>query len=237
MVDFKGDRILFLDTETTGLEADPHRIIEIGIVESIDGEMTNNNFQVYLNPPVEIEEEALATHGITKEFLKNKKQFIDCVDSLLSFISDARAVIIHNAIFDVSFLNFELELINMPPIDFFCRSIKDSLFIARAIHPNTSVSLESLCRQYKIDDSKRIKHGALLDAYLTFQVFYKMLAENPTHSVVQSFYFDLQNQIKPIQYDNEALHCKKYQNTDAEKEDHNKVLMFLGFIKHLEQKE
>ncbi len=164
-------RQIFLDTETTGLSADQgDRVIEIGCVELINRKLSGKNLHFYLNPGRESHEDALRIHGITTEFLKDKPQFDAVVEELLSFVKDAE-VIIHNAAFDLGFLNKELELVNRPPFKDHVRSVIDSLVMAKERYPGKRNSLDALCDRLEVDRSGRAFHGALLDAELLADVY------------------------------------------------------------------
>lgn len=168
-------RQIILDTETTGISVDEgHRIIEIGCLEMVNRRLTGKQFQYYLNPQREVEAGALAVHGITNEFLLNKPLFSDIAQELVEFIGGAE-LIIHNAPFDVSFLDHELNLTrnNYKKIKDYC-SVIDTLKLARQIHVGQRNSLDALCKRYGIDNSKRDLHGALMDAHLLAQVYLAM---------------------------------------------------------------
>lgn len=167
-------RQIVLDTETTGLEPKQgHRIIEIGCVELIERRLTGNNFHVYLQPDRQIDAGAIEVHGITNEFLVDKPRFADVVADLLSYLHGAELVI-HNAPFDVGFLDAELaRLDGFSAIGDVC-SITDSLVMARRMHPGQRNSLDALCGRYAIDNSQREKHGALLDAEILAEVYLAM---------------------------------------------------------------
>ncbi|HQR50213.1 MAG TPA: DNA polymerase III subunit epsilon [Methylophilaceae bacterium] len=167
-------RQIFLDTETTGLDpAQGHRIIEIAAVEVVNRRLTNNHFHVYLNPDREIDPGAQEVHGITLEFLQDKPRFADTVDELLDFITGSELVI-HNAPFDVGFLNAELGLLNRGRIQAACAGIVDTLKMAKELRPGQRNNLDALCRHYGIDNSARTLHGALLDAELLADVYLAM---------------------------------------------------------------
>ena len=167
-------RQIFLDTETTGLSADSgDRVIEIGCVELLHRKLTGNNLHFYLNPERDSHEEALRVHGITNEFLKDKPKFGAVVDQFLEYIEGAE-VIIHNAPFDVSFLNKELELQGRKPFTTFVDSITDTLVMAKEMFPGKRNSLDSLCDRLEVDNSGRMLHGALLDAELLADVYINM---------------------------------------------------------------
>jgi DNA polymerase-3 subunit epsilon len=168
-------RQIVLDTETTGIRVeDGHRVIEIGCLEMIDRKLTGNQLHYYLNPEREIDPGALAVHGITNEFLKDKPTFTHIVNAFIDFISHSE-LIIHNAPFDLSFLNNELVLASQgwKPIKDYCRVI-DTLLIARQLHVGQRNNLDALCKRYGIDNTKRDLHGAILDANLLAQVYLAM---------------------------------------------------------------
>lgn len=167
-------RQIFLDTETTGLyPAQGHRIIEIAGVEVINRRLTKNHFHVYLNPEREIDPAAQEVHGITLEFLQDKPFFADIVDEFLDFVSGAE-LIIHNAPFDVGFLNAELGRIERAIIEESAADIIDTLKLAKEMRPGQRNNLDALCRHFGIDNSKRTLHGALLDAELLADVYLAM---------------------------------------------------------------
>lgn len=164
-------RQIFLDTETTGLSAaNGDRVIEIGCVELINRKLTRNNKHFYLNPERESHEDALKVHGITSEFLKDKPKFAEIVDELLDYCAGAE-IIIHNAPFDLSFLNKELELIGKPSFKGFVSSVTDTLVMAKEIYPGKRNSLDALCDRLGVDNSGRTLHGALLDAELLADMY------------------------------------------------------------------
>lgn len=174
-------RQIILDTETTGLEpSQGHRIIEIGAVEMINRRLTGNRYQEYINPEREIDQGAIEVHGITNEALADKPRFADIVEDFLAFIKDAE-LIIHNASFDVGFINNELVLMKATPraIDNWC-TVLDTLRLARKLHPGQKNDLDSLCRRYNIDNSKRSLHGALLDAEILADVYLAMTGGQTT---------------------------------------------------------
>lgn len=164
-------RQIFLDTETTGLSAENgDRIIEIGCVELVARKLTGNNKHFYLNPGRDSHEDAMKVHGISNEFLKDKPKFAVIVDELLDYLRGAE-VIIHNAPFDVSFLNKELELIGQQPIKHCVAKVTDSLMMAKELFPGKRNSLDALCDRLEVDNSGRTLHGALLDAELLADVY------------------------------------------------------------------
>ncbi len=167
-------RQIFLDTETTGLyPAHGHRIIEIAAIEMINRRPTNNHFHFYLNPQREIDPAAQEVHGITLEFLQDKPLFAAIAQDMLNFISDAE-LIIHNAPFDVGFLNSELSRIGLQPIETMCGKITDTLKMAKDSRPGQRNNLDALCRHFGINNAKRTLHGALLDAELLAEVYMAM---------------------------------------------------------------
>lgn len=167
-------RQIFLDTETTGLYPDQgHRVIEVAAVEMINRRPTNNHFHVYLNPEREIDAAAQDVHGITLEFLQDKPLFSAISQDLIDFVKDAE-VVIHNAPFDVGFLNAELGRIGLKPITNYCDRITDTLKMAKDARPGQRNNLDALCRHFGIDNSKRTLHGALLDAELLAEVYMAM---------------------------------------------------------------
>jgi DNA polymerase III subunit epsilon len=167
-------RQIFLDTETTGLyPAQGHRIIEIAAIEMINRRPTNNHYHVYLNPEREIDPAAQEVHGITLEFLQDKPLFEAVAQDLIAFVNDAE-VIIHNAPFDVGFLNSELGRIGLQPIETVCGKITDTLKMAKDSRPGQRNNLNALCNHFGIDNSKRTLHGALLDAELLAEVYMAM---------------------------------------------------------------
>ena len=167
-------RQIILDTETTGLEpAEGHRVIEIGCVEMIDRRLSGNRFHYYLNPERDIEDGALEVHGISNEFLQDKPLFTDVVEELLEFIEGAE-LIIHNAPFDVGFLDNELALLQREDRLSDHASVMDTLELARDLHPGQRNSLDALCKRYEVDNSSRSLHGALLDAEILAEVYLAM---------------------------------------------------------------
>ena len=168
-------RQIILDTETTGLSpAEGHRMIEIAGVELIDRRLTGKTYHQYIRPERKIDAEAIAIHGITENFLTDKPLFTEIAPALLAFLTGAELVI-HNAPFDVSFLNHELALAgsDLKPITAYC-TIFDTLILARKKHPGQHNNLNALCKRYKVDNSARELHGALMDAHLLTKVYLAM---------------------------------------------------------------
>ncbi len=167
-------RQIILDTETTGLDpALGNRIIEIGGVEILNRQPTGKHFHRYINPERESEAGALQVHGITSEFLADKPKFREIAQEFVDYVKGAELVI-HNASFDISFLNHELRLLDMQPITTVCASVLDTLKQARELHPGKRNSLDALCERYQIDNAGRTLHGALLDAQLLAEVYLAM---------------------------------------------------------------
>ena len=164
---------VILDTETTGLStAEKHRIVEIGCIELNNQIPTNNVFHNYINPERPVSEEAYKIHGHSDKFLSGKKTFSEISEDFLNFIKNKKLVI-HNASFDLSFLNYELKLINKKVID--KKNVIDTLELARSKYPGSQNSLDALCKRFNIDNSKREKHNALLDCYLLEEVYVNLL--------------------------------------------------------------
>ncbi len=167
-------RQIVLDTETTGLEAkDGHRIIEIGAIELIGRRLTDRRMHRYLNPQRDSDEGALAVHGLTREFLGDKPLFAEVVDELVDFVHGAE-VIIHNASFDLAFLDAEFARLGRSPFADHCEKVTDSLRLARELHPGKRNSLDALCERYGISNRHRTLHGALLDAGLLGEAYLAM---------------------------------------------------------------
>jgi len=165
-------REIVLDTETTGLSAATgDRIVEIGCVELINHIPSGRHFHVYLNPERDMPEEAFKVHGLSSEFLSSKPKFVDEADSFLAFIGDA-TLVIHNAPFDIGFLNAELERLKKPSLT---NPVIDTVMLARKVLPGQRVSLDSLCKTYGIDNSKRTLHGALLDSEILADVYLELI--------------------------------------------------------------
>lgn len=179
-------RQIVLDTETTGLEpSQGHRIIEIGCVELVNRQLTGNHYHQYINPDREVEEGAIEVHGISNEFLANKPLFEDIVEDFIQFIEGAE-LIIHNAPFDVGFINHEFNLLgrNHRPVDKICAVI-DTLAMARKLHPGQKNNLDALCKRYDVENAHRELHGALLDAEILADVYLRMTGGQVTLSLGQ----------------------------------------------------
>ena len=186
---------IVLDTETTGLSVkDGHRIVEIGCIELDNLIPTKNVFHCYLNPERKVSESALKVHGYTDEFLSSKKKFIDVVDDFLKFI-DGKKIIIHNADFDISHLNNELSLINKKIIS--KENVIDTLEIARNKFPGSGISLDALCKRFRVDNTRRKTHTALLDCELLSKVYINLIDQKEP-----IFQFKKQNDSRNVNLDN-----------------------------------
>jgi len=164
---------VILDTETTGLSvSEKHKIVEIGCVEIENQIPTNNIFHEYINPQRQVSDEAYKVHGYSNDFLSKKKTFSQISENFINFIKDKK-LIIHNAPFDLGFLNYELRLVNKGIID--KKNVTDTLELARAKFPGSPNSLDALCKRYNIDNSKRKKHSALIDCNLLKEVYINLL--------------------------------------------------------------
>ena len=163
---------IVLDTETTGISVkEGHRIVEIGCIELENLIPTKKNFHCYLNPERKVSEKAFEVHGYTDEFLSKQKKFNEIVKEFLEFIKDKK-LIIHNAEFDLAHLNHELEILGMNKID---NKVTDTLILAREKYPGSSISLDALCKRYRIDNSRRKKHTALIDCDLLSKVYINLI--------------------------------------------------------------
>jgi DNA polymerase III subunit epsilon len=171
-------REIVLDTETTGLSPrDGHRIVEIGAVELIDHLPSGQSFHVYLDPQRDMPKEAEAVHGLSGAFLKGKPLFSQVASDFLTFVADS-VLVIHNASFDMTFINWELNAIGKPPIDM--GQVIDTLAVAKQKFPMASNSLDALCKRFGVDLSRRTKHGALLDSELLAEVYLELIGGRQT---------------------------------------------------------
>jgi DNA polymerase-3 subunit epsilon len=172
-------REVVVDTETTGLDpVSGHRLVEIACVEVVNLVPTRAHFHSFINPERDVPREAFNIHGLSTEFLLEKPLFATVAAGFLDFIADSRLVI-HNAEFDLKFINFELQRLSFPPVD--SRRVLDTLAIARKKHPNSANSLDALCARYRVNNAKRTKHGALLDAELLADVYVELMGGRQTH--------------------------------------------------------
>ena len=193
---------VILDTETTGLSvSEGHRIVEIGCIEVEDLIPTNNKFHCYLNPEREVSDKALEIHGYTNEFLSDKKKFIEIVDDFLKFIN-GKKLVIHNAEFDLAHLNHELKLLGKNSIT--NENVVDTLDLARNKFPGSSINLDALCKRYRIDNSKREKHNALIDCELLTKVYINLIDQKePKLNFIENENSNKNIYFKPNEY------CKK----------------------------
>ena len=208
---------IVLDTETTGLSVkDGHRLVEIGCIELENLIPTKNKFHCYLNPERKVSEKALEVHGYTDEFLSSKKKFKEVVQEFLDFISGKR-LIIHNAEFDLSHLNNELKIIGKETLK---NEIVDTLQLARDKYPGSPLSLDALCKRYRIDNSKRVQHTALIDCDLLSKVYINLIDQKePTLN------FNNETIDNKYQMDNKVLYFKKIiKPSDKEKNNHSQYL-------------
>ena len=211
---------VILDTETTGLSTtQKHRIIEIGCVELNNQIATGKVFHTYLNPQRSVSEDAFKVHGYTDDFLSDKKKFGEIVDDFLSFIGEKK-IIIHNAPFDLAFLNYELRLVKKGEIDI--KNVVDTLEIARQKFPGSQNSLDALCKRFNVDNSKREKHSALMDCHLLKNVYINLLDQKEPKLNLKN------NEIIDLNLNNKKFHKKKLRKviklSDEEIENHQKYL-------------
>ena len=228
-------RELVLDTETTGLDfEDGHRLVEIGIIELENHIPTGNHFHYYLNPDRVSDYKAEQVHGLSREFLKNKPRFYDIIDEFIEFISDS-VIIIHNASFDLGFINAELNRCNRMKLD--DNLIIDTLELAKKKFPGQSVSLNSLCRKYNIDLSNREIHGALKDAKLLASVYLELIGgrqsklEFDKQDISSTYIVDDSNETTITHY-YENMPLKVIKNVKLDKHDYNKHLESIKNIKN-----
>ena len=221
---------VILDTETTGLSTiEKHRIVEIGCIELDNQIPTNKIFHQYINPQRSVSEDAYKVHGYSDEFLSDKKTFSEISKDFLNFIKNKK-IIIHNAPFDLSFLNYELKLINQKPIN--KENVIDTLEIARAKYPGSQNSLDALCKRFNIDNSKREKHNALIDCHLLKEIYINLVDQKTpklnleTGQIINPILNDKTGKkntyrkiIKPSE-DELQLH-KKYLKFDLSKNNYN----------------
>ena len=208
---------IILDTETTGLSVkEGHRIVEIGCIELENFIPTNNNFHCYLNPERKVSEKALETHGYTDEFLSNKKKFKEIADDFLLYIK-GKKLIIHNAEFDLSHLNNELKIAGK---EFINNEIVDTVVLARDKFPGSSNSLDALCKRYRIDNSKREKHTALIDCDLLSKVYINLVDQKEP-----KLNFSNERNENNFKADTNILYYKNVVKiTDKEKKEHKEYL-------------
>ena len=198
---------VILDTETTGLStAEKHRIVEIGCIELDNQIPTKKIFHEYLNPQRSVSEDAYKVHGYSDKFLSDKKTFSEIAENFLNFLKD-KTIIIHNAPFDLSFLNYEFKLINRKGID--TQNVIDTLEIARQKYPGSQNSLDALCKRFNIDNSRRKKHNALIDCQLLKEV-----------------YINLVDQKEPkLNLENDKILDSKFENQINKKKNNSKIIV------------
>ncbi len=219
-------RQLFLDTETTGLDVnDGHKMIEIAILEMVDRKITTNYIQFYLNPQRLIDEGATRIHGITNEQLLDKPKFEEVIDEIIEFV-DQSEIIIHNAKFDLSFLNKEFLALKNRTFDSYVNKVIDTLIMARGKYPGAKNSLNVLCDRFKIDKTKRKFHGALIDCELLAEVYLKLTEENTS---LLSFHDEKQNNSTNLdgkfnKFDTLNLNLMVIKPSLAEINVHNQIL-------------
>ena len=207
---------IVLDTETTGLSVkDGHRVVEIGCIELDNLIPTSKKFHCYLNPERKVSEKAFEVHGYTDEFLSTKKKFKEVADDFINFINNKR-LIIHNAEFDLSHLNNELSLLGKNKID--KKNIVDTLELARDKFPGSSISLDALCKRYRIDNSKRTKHTALVDCELLYKVYINLIDQKEPTLNFQNH----ENDNLDINLINNNLYCKKIVEVTTEEHELHK---------------
>ena len=209
---------IVLDTETTGLSVkDGHRIVEIGCIELDNLIPTQNKFHCYLNPQRKVSEKALEVHGYTDEFLSTKKKFGEIVDDFLNFIKDKK-LIIHNAEFDLSHINNELKILGKQTIS---NEVVDTLVLARDKFPGSSISLDALCKRYRIDNSKRALHTALIDCDLLAKVYINLIDQKePTLN-----FLNQDTVIKKNDPKNKVLYFKKVVSPSGEELKNHKIYL------------
>jgi DNA polymerase-3 subunit epsilon len=219
-------REIVLDTETTGL--DPlrgDRLVEIGCVEIYNRMPTGQSFHVYFNPERDMPAEAFAVHGLSREFLADKPFFADKVDEFLNFIGDA-PLVIHNASFDIGFINAELDRIKQPPIP--RERLVDTLLLARRKHPGVSNRLDDLCSRYAIDNSRRTKHGALLDAELLAEVYIDLIGARQSQLILAAETREIRVGVSGEMPRRQRLVLLAPRVTDDDREAHRAFVATLG---------
>ena len=209
---------IVLDTETTGLSVkDGHRLVEIGCIELDDLIPTGKKFHCYLNPERKVSESALKVHGYTDQFLSKQKKFIEIVDDFLEFIKEKK-LIIHNAEFDLSHINNELKILGKKEID---NEIIDTLILARDKFPGSSINLDALCKRFRIDNSKRTQHTALIDCDLLTKVYINLIDQKEPKLNFQNFEDEKEIKNDP---ENNSYYKKIVNITDAELNAHKQYL-------------
>ena len=209
---------IILDTETTGLDIrDGHRIVEIGCLEIENFIPTKKTFHCYLNPERKVSEQAFKVHGYSDEFLSKQKKFSEVVDEFLKFI-DGKKLVIHNAKFDISHINNELMMVNRNKINL--ENVIDTLEIAKNKFPGSQISLDALCKRYKIDNSRRVKHTALIDCELLSKVYVNLFEQKEP-----LLNFENTDKVKSLSDNKDLAYCKKViKPTEKEIENHRMFL-------------
>lgn len=221
-------RQIILDTETTGINSKHHKIVEIGCVELIDRKPTGNNYHVYINPDMDMEQEVIDIHGLTNEYLADKPRFHEIAQSFYEFIRGAELVI-HNAPFDIGFMDKEFSLLGKDSpgkTAEFC-TVLDTLLMAREKHPGQKNSLDALCKRYFVDNSMREKHGALLDAEILAEVYLAMTGGQRNLWGGKDTDSDQDGSGSEIQKLTNALDLASYTLSDEEQQAHDKMLQLL----------
>jgi DNA polymerase III subunit epsilon len=219
-------REIILDTETTGL--DPlrgDRLVEIGCVEIFNRMPTGQTFHRHINPERDMPAEAFAVHGLSTEFLASKPLFAEVVGDFLEFIADA-PLVIHNASFDISFINAELDRIKRPPIP--RERLVDTLLLARRKHPGVSNRLDDLCSRYAIDNSRRTKHGALLDAELLAEVYIDLIGARQSQLILAAETREIRSGVSGEMSRRQRLVPLAPRITEADREAHRSFIATLG---------
>ena len=217
-------RQIVLDTETTGLSAESgDRIIELGCVELLNRKLTGNNLHLYFNPGRDSHEDALKVHGISNEFLRDKPKFAEVVDDILQYLQGAE-IIIHNAAFDVGFLNKELELIGRPALRGCVAQVTDTLAMAKEMYPGKRNSLDALCDRLEVDNSGRTLHGALLDAELLADVYINLTRGQEALLMTEEGDGGSEGAAQAMRIDLGPIALQVLRASDAENEAHEAVL-------------
>ena len=207
---------IVLDTETTGISVkEGHRIVEIGCIELENLVPTKNKFHCYLNPERKVSEQALEIHGYTDEFLSNKKKFKEIVNEFLLFIKDKK-LIIHNSEFDITHINHELSILGLKQLE---NEITDTLVLARDKFPGSSVSLDALCKRFRVDNSKRTQHNALIDCDLLAKVYINLIDQKEPRLNFENQNYLVKQSSKLTPYFKKVVDI-----TDEEKKNHKEYL-------------
>ena len=209
---------IILDTETTGLDVrDGHRIVEIGCLEIENFIPTKKTFHCYLNPERKVSEQAFKVHGYSDEFLSKQKKFSEVVDEFLNFI-DGKKLVIHNAKFDISHLNNELMMVNRNKINF--ENVIDTLEISKNKFPGSQISLDALCKRYKIDNSRRVKHTALIDCELLSKVYVNLFDQKEP-----LLNFEKTDKVISLSDNKDQAYCKKVIKPSKQEIENHKLFL------------